>query len=256
LDPGATQFFEALAAGGYDPDAHIDVLPQHRLIYVCVPKCASTTIKTALSRLTVRGPIAPDKIHNRRHTGLRAPSRIGLSAFHRLATSPATLRFAFVRNPYARLVSAWADKFQNKPLVRGDSFIEKYLAHRADIDASLPAGGEQTLSFGQFVMFATASALCRIDAHWQEQQDLLTMPGITLDHIGKVESFNRDFSPVLEHVGHGPELLLSASLRLNASQHRPWPDYYSPTLADLVYRSYQRDFDLLRYPRALHASAA
>jgi hypothetical protein len=61
-----------------------------------------------------------------------APRHVGMSTFYRLVTSPGTLRFSFVRNPYARLVSAWADKYRDKPLVPGDSFIDQYLKYRRD----------------------------------------------------------------------------------------------------------------------------
>ena len=130
-DPNAAQLFRVLGAGGYDPDAHIDVLPQERLVYVCVPKCASTTIKTALAAVAGRS-VPPHRLHARRHTGLAAPRHVGMSTFYRLVTSPGTLRFSFVRNPYARLFSAWADKYRDKPLVPGDSFIDQYLKYRRD----------------------------------------------------------------------------------------------------------------------------
>lgn len=73
-DPNAAQLFRVLGAGGYDPDAHIDVLPQERLVYVCVPKCASTTIKTALAAVAGRS-VPPHRLHARRHTGRAAPCR-------------------------------------------------------------------------------------------------------------------------------------------------------------------------------------
>src|SRR5271166_2372612 len=48
FDAQAASFYARLIAHGYDPDAHIDVLPQYRIIYVCVPKCGSTTVKRIL----------------------------------------------------------------------------------------------------------------------------------------------------------------------------------------------------------------
>lgn len=254
-DPAAASFFAALTAGGFNPEAHIDALPEHRLLYVSVPKCASTTIKSVLSALHGRAAVAPTKIHNRRHTGLPSPSHIGISNFYRLVNSPGTLRFAFVRNPYARLVSAWADKFQNKPLVAGDSFIELYLAHRAATDPALPCGPDKTLSFAQFVDFAIATAHSRVDAHWHSQADLLDMPGIALDFVGKVECFGRDFERVLQHVDAGPRLRYAIGVR-NGSRHLPWPDYYSDSLAARVYRTYQRDFDSFGYVRQMTLVAA
>jgi hypothetical protein len=89
-----------------------NVLLRHRLIYISVPKCALTTIKSPLGALELGLAPPPDKVHTRRYSGLKSPTQVGLSAFRRLANSAATLQFAFVRNPDARLVSAWADKFQ------------------------------------------------------------------------------------------------------------------------------------------------
>lgn len=253
-DPTATKFFRSLRDGGFRPEAHIDALPRHQLIYVCVPKCASTTVKGALSML--QGSRASAKtIHKRRLSGLRSPKQIGISAFHRLATDPRTLRFSFVRNPYARLVSCWADKLQNKPLVHGDSFVDIYLDHRAEVDDKLPHGADQTLSFEQFVIFATATANARLDGHWNSQDDCIDMPGIALNFIGKVENFNEDFDRVLNHAGADEALRRSIGKRRNTSKHQTWQAYYNDALADRVYRAYERDFDRLEYPRAIKARA-
>jgi hypothetical protein len=248
-DPHAAAFYSALLAKGCDPKAHIDLIPSHRLLYLCVPKCASTTIKMELSALGGRTPASFEQIHKRRYSGLKSPFEVGLAAFRRLALDPQTLRFSFVRNPYDRLVSAWADKYQNRPLTPGNSFIDKYLRFRSTTHCSPVRAGE-TLSFAGFVHFATTTAADRLDPHWQLQDDILDMPGIALDFVGKVESFEADFARVLEHVGADRETRASVQTRLNQSRHQSWQDYYTPVLADQVYRTYERDFDRLRYPRA------
>lgn len=246
-DPSAAQFFRALVEGGYDPDAHIDVLPQHRLIYVCVPKSASTTIKAALSSLVGRS-VPAHRLHARRHTGLAAPRHVGISKFHRLVTCPSTLCFSFVRNPYARLVSAWADKFRGKPLVPGDAFVDQYLAYRCRTGAPAVAHGD-TLPFADFVDFACATAHKRLNAHWATQHDVLSMPGIKLDFIGKVETFGRDFSRVLDHVDPHGRLAPALRARHNASRHSDWRQYYNGALAGRVSRAYACDFDRFGYTR-------
>ena len=250
-DPAAAAFYSELVARGCAPNAHIDVLPRYRIVYLCIPKCASTTIKMALSALAGRTPASFEQVHQRRHSGLKSPFEIGLSNFRALALDRAALRFAFVRNPYDRLVSAWADKFQNKRLVPGDDFIDKYLEYRDTKDPALPGGAGETLSFAGFVRFAAATAQARLDPHWHCQDDMLDMPGIKLDFIGKVESFDEDFARVLEHVGAGQALRDAIGGRLNPSRHLPWRDYYRSALADQVYRAYERDFDRLQYPRGI-----
>lgn len=213
-----------MSASGFNPDAQIDVLPQHRLIYVCVPKSASTTIKSVLNAFERGLPASSDALHKRRYSGLKSPSHAGLSAFRRLANSAATLRFSFVRNPCARLVSAWADKYQNKPLAHGDSFAELYLAYHASTGEPPADGKSDTLSFPQFVEFAVATADRRINAHWHLQDDLLDMPANKLDLIGKVENFPDDFNRVLDHAGANQEIRQAVGAPLNISRHRPWQD--------------------------------
>lgn len=251
FDPAAAAFYERLVRDGYEADAHINVLPRHRLIYVSVPKCASTTIKMTLSGLVGRKPGSTDETHKRRHSGLQAPRHVGLSEFYRLASDPATLRFTFVRNPYDRLVSAWADKFRDKPLVAGDPFINRYLAARRTFDASLPAGPGRTMSFAEFVGLAAVTADCRFDPHWHLQSEILDMPGLALDFIGKVEAFDADFARVLDHAGVARALRQPEPAAYNATRHQAWQSYYTPALADQVYRAYERDFDRCGYARTI-----
>jgi hypothetical protein len=53
-DPDAWTFFNELIGDGYNPNAHIDVLVPQKLIYINIPKCASTSIKMILSSLVGR----------------------------------------------------------------------------------------------------------------------------------------------------------------------------------------------------------
>lgn len=253
-DPDAWTFYNELIGGGYDPNAHIDAIFQQKLIYVCVPKCASTSIKMILSRVIGRSVASFDQLHKRKYSGLQSPFQIGVSAFHGLAMDPASLRFSFVRNPYDRLVSAWADKFQGRHLVAGDSFIDEYLARRKAIDSSLPHGEHRMLTFAEFVTYATATASLRVDAHWQLQDDILNMPGIALDFIGRIETFAQDILRVLDHVRADQSLQRAAGIPLHASPHQSWPLYYTQSLADCVYGAYERDFDRFGYPRAVSSA--
>jgi len=253
FDTSAASFYARLCKDGYDPESHIDVVPDHRLIYLCVPKSATTSIKMILSALAGRDATSIRELHKRKYSGLKSPTLVGLSVFHKLATDSRTFRFSFVRNPYARLVSAWADKFRDKSLSSCDSFVDQYLTHNWTIGSSKKSAGH-TLSFARFVEFAAATAGQRIDAHWQLQDDLLDVPALKLDLIGKVENFDRDMAKVLDHVGADHHLRQAVGVHMNASRHEPWPKYYTRALADRVYRAYERDFDRFRYPRTIPVS--
>ena len=125
--------------------------------------------------------------------------------------------------------------------------METYLQHRLVADKSLPHGRDQNLSFAQFAEFASATAHQRLNAHWNLQNDLLDMPGLELNLIGRVENFADDFGHVLDHVGSAGRPSQFIEARLNTSQHLAWQNYYPPPLAKSVYRAYERDFDRFKY---------
>ena len=136
-NPVAVRFYDAASASGFEFDELLRVIPKLRIIYVAVPKAASTRIKQTLAAAIGRRSTSLWQHRRRRFRGPPGPKSMTMTSFHRLATNPATLRFSFVRNPYARVVSCWADKFRGKPLASGDEFIEGYLALRHEIDAEL-----------------------------------------------------------------------------------------------------------------------
>lgn len=251
FDPAAAVFYERLVSGGYEPDLLLNVLPAHRLLYVVVPKAASTRIRQTLARVAGRRIRSLKPSRRLQFSGPHGPRSMTKGSFFRFATNPATLRFSFVRNPYARAVSCWADKFRGKPLVAGDYFVDLYLAVRGELVPGLPAGTDRTLTFADFVVFLAAVANSRCDIHFQVRDDILSMPGIELDFVGKVESFARDFARVLDHVDADAEVRGEAAAPVNESSHDHWPAYYTPKLADRIYRAYERDFDRFAYPRAL-----
>ena len=248
--PIAHRFFADLMTQGYHPNALIDVVPDHRLIYVGVPKAASSTIKKSLSRLAKGNAEDLQAVHRRQQSGLLSPSEVGVTAFYQLAIAPDALRFSFVRNPYERLVSCWADKFQNRPLVGGDPFVNIYLAYRKEADRSLPVGRDAVLPFPVFVEMAIATCDKRIDPHWALQDDLITLPGLKLDLIGKAENFAQDYRQVLAHVGQDVDQNAGKST-MNVSKRSQCRDYFDDALARRVYRAFEKDFDRFSYASAL-----
>ncbi len=247
----AVTFYTALQRG-FDPEAHIDVLPAYNLIYVSIPKNASTTIKAFLSVLNGQPMLAPETLHTRRRSGLLSPARAGLSTFHQIATSPTALRFSFVRNPYARLVSAWADKFSNKQLAPGDPFVDIYLNYRMEAGNGHATVPGDPLSFEQFAAFASATAARRENSHWSLQHDLIGFPGLDLNFVGAVERFGDDFGRIVKQLGiDATQINPLIENHYNPSRHRPWRDYYTSDLAKMVYRAYERDFDQFKYASAI-----
>lgn len=250
-EPAAAEFCRKFEAEAFMPEKLIRVMPALEVIYLLVPKAANTRIRTILTAIGGRYSwrLKPSRWGKLREP--QGPRSMTARSFYRLATSPSAFRFSFVRNPYTRLLSCWADKFQGRALVPGLPEIDDYLARRERIDASLPFGADRTLSFEGFVTFASASLTMEHDLHLHRQDDLLSVSGIALDFIGRVEMFNTDFAKVLDRLGASDEIRREALVPLNTSRHQLCSDHYTPRMADCVYRAYERDFDRFGYPRAL-----
>lgn len=251
-DPAAAEFCRKMEAEAFVPEHLVRVLPSHNAIYLMVPKVASTRIRKTLGAIAGRYSrrLRPSQWGRIREA--QGPRSMTVQSFYRLATSPETFRFTFVRNPYERLLAVWASSFQDIPLVPGQYAIDDYLRRRAHIDRALPAGADQTLSFEEFTRFVIG----RLDAHEQHfmpQDELLTVPGIALDFVGRIESFGADFGVVLDRLGASEEIRREALVPINTSRHSHWSAYYTAALADRVYTAYERDFDRFGYPRTLPA---
>lgn len=256
IHPEALAFYQEMERKAFLPNDLIDVVPRLNLLYLAIPKAASSRIRGSLAAMIGRDTVsdwrsdANWKVHRRKSSGLNAP-RHGIVQFHKLATDPSALRFTFVRNPYARLVSCWADQYARRPLVPGYGRVELYLDHRARVNPKLPVGADKSLSFADFVEFACGSMTWRIDRHWQLQTDIIDLPGTEFNLIGKVENFADDFGRVLDHVGADKAMRQATVAPLHTSSRRSISAYFTSELAALVYRSYERDFDCLGYSRAL-----
>jgi len=201
-NPDAYAFYSRMMSHPYDPEYLIQALSRHRALYVAISKVANTRIKQTLSRIENNGA-GSVRVHGRRSSGLKGPRQLGVIPFYWLATDPRTLRFTFVRNPYDRLVSCWADKFQGRPLVGGRRMIDEYLHHKRWIDLPLPEGAHQTMSFADFVIYATeqvGTMTGGVNKHGELQSRIVAIPGIKLDFVGKLESFPNDMAIVLDHL--------------------------------------------------------
>lgn len=131
-------------------------------------------------------------------------------------------KFAITRNPYDRLVSACAF------LLRRDS------AWR----------GNETFWSKCFLHTHARHMLIR------PQADLLVDPdggGLGIDFLGRYEELDDSFREVCRLAGL-PDLRLS---RANASEHPSFAACYDDSLFQSATRFYERDFDLLGYPRSL-----
>ena len=155
---------------------------------MAIPKNACTKTKLVLQQLEGL-PLPPDPlgIHFRDEPGLTFLPSIGdfsTAQGVEILTSPDWFRFAFVRNPYARLFSAYKSQVMDlaSPYVGFRESIRQHAGYPTRIGAALGRVG-----FGDFVHYIVGQADGERDGHWKSQTGSLHRHRIRYDFIGRVE---------------------------------------------------------------------
>lgn len=141
------------------------------------------------------------------------------------------VKFAFVRHPVDRFLSAW----QNK-VVDGNYFGFDERTHA------------RMQSLGDFVHWTAAQDLGdlgAVDQHLALQSRLVDLSQV--DHLGRLETFEQDLARVLRAVG----LPVAPASRRNITVgRRPTRSTVEPEVLDRLAEIYRRDFEILGYPVA------
>jgi dermatan 4-sulfotransferase 1 len=216
-----------------------------RYFYMAIPKVASSKIKMVLQQ--VEGyplPADPFDVHARDRPGSSFVSR--LADFSpgqavEILTGPDWFRFAFVRNPYDRLLSAYHDKIAD--------LASPYVGVRASILAlgGHPPDSKRIPTFADFVRYVEAQPDLQRDGHWRSQAGILCLDDISYDFIGRQERFEADFAYALRQFSKLESTSVALSEVINASRPGAAAGAYDATLAALVYGTYKTDFDAFGY---------
>ena len=149
---------------------------------------------------------------------------------------PQCFAFAFVRNPYDRLVSAFHYLSQGGMEEVDQRDSDEYVrAYEGD--------------FRRFVLHALAGPQPpRIfqQIHFRPQMDWVSDEGgrILIDYLGRFESMESAY----EELGRQLGIPLPPPFHENKSEHLHYEKYYDETLRALVARAYRADFERLGYP--------
>lgn len=135
------------------------------------------------------------------------------------------LKFAFVRHPLPRFVSAWQDKVVNNNYFGFD-------------DAALPRMREHVEAFAAWTATQPLDDLRDGDVHLALQTRLIDLSQV--DVVGRLETFDRDFAEICTRLG-----LPAAPVR--PRNQTSAPATYSDELRAAVSELYRLDFQVLGY---------
>jgi hypothetical protein len=224
-------------------DGRAIALHQHRAIYYLVPKVACSSLTAVcvdmLGFVLAPGAWKPAVFRSDSFDGAidrnkRDAAKISVANADRLQDY---WRFAFVRNPYDRLVSCFSEKLREdgpdglfvngvaRSLLRFDRFF-------------------RGMSFAEFVQAVAGISDEDADPHFRSQVSFVCSSAgeLKVDFIGHFESLGADVSRLAERLGVEIELP-----HLLKSQRDSYEAYYDDATRRIVRDRYVDDFRLLGY---------
>jgi hypothetical protein len=219
------------------------IFKEHKCIHVHIPKTAGTTINAALGIIDLFGTDKP--IVNEYNTDIMYGFTEKLEFDHMTASQlmqfiPEKVwfpffKFAFVRNPYDRLLSqyCYASKHMDYRMM-SEEYFESFPTF---IQSLARYYDEYEKDCSQMQM-----------SHYIPQWKFVTDSDgkLLVDYIGKFESFNAHFKFVLDTCKITPHFD-PFTTKLQASEHRVWTDHYDNDTKRTVYNLYKGDFKMFDY---------
>ena len=140
--------------------------------------------------------------------------------------------FTFVRNPFARLVSCFNQKYEFK-----DG------AYQCTIN-EIFSNFAQLSSFSDFINKIYRHPLHFLEPHMAPYSDRIEhfeKSGLKIDFIGRFENIKEDYQRFKKQfdLENLPPMRHS---NISKKPKKDWRDYYTPSLAKKVYRRYRKDF--------------
>lgn len=222
------------------------VSDEHRFIYFVVQKAACTSIKTALLPLFDD----PSQNGNSHEANPRKPdihkffdnSPYQIKKRHLVRQLGNKYRdyfkFAFVRNPWDRLVSCYLDKLSD-----GGPGLKSPPVLSARVYPGMP--------FAEFVGIVHETPDREANIHFKSQCSVICgrrdNETILADFVGRFENLKADFDTVAEKIGDGRLQQIPHLMRAKTRKSRSYREFYDDRLKNLVYERYEDDVEKFDY---------
>jgi chondroitin 4-sulfotransferase 13 len=226
-----------------------------RTVVVLNPKVGTKTFRQALvdGLREVRGQADPSAGRYRLFRNARRFPFAPLSDYIHALRCPAEYEFfCFVRNPYARLRSAWQNKFaygHTEGYSRSIRRRELPRLRRFARGASLPGARDgEAIPFTTFLAYVESQPSGARDHHWDDQHKVLLMHRLRYAACFHMEGeFTLGLERILTRIGlAGQSLQRILATQRNVSPRNEAP-VYDAQLAERVYRLYREDFTRFAY---------
>lgn len=188
---------------------HVFYTEELKFLWYIVPKVGYSTINSVFKNNNIS--LTEDC------TGSTAGSRINYTSY---------FKFAFVRNPWDRVISCWQEK------VSDTNYWQFSDSERA-----------QMKNLEYFLKFISIMDLNHTDGHIKLQSALIDLNNV--DYIGRFESFESDLNTVCTRIGL-PNLNIPKKNKSDR-EFSSYRSYYNAHTAALVAKLYEKDIRMFGY---------
>jgi chondroitin 4-sulfotransferase 11 len=207
----------------------------HKFIWYIVPKVASSTI-----RWTVHPFVCP---HMKCSRPLTKTNWNNQYSHITNANLNSHFSFAFVRNPWDRIVSVYAAQIAPRSS-RGPQRFESWNLYNRFMGQKI---FYCDMDFAEFVRELVKIPQKYANRHFRSQAALLTFnKKLRPNFIGKLENFQEDWQVIRDNIPGMPNLVED---NINKTNHAPFESFYTPELRDLVGEKYKMDIKLFGYKK-------
>ena len=203
------------------------------VIYLTIPKSACTTIKNLLYQMDTGAAFNdPLAIHRAIRQGLVRNTFVATDEDLDPFIRNRHVSFTFVRDPLARIYSCFNEKIYGDSPYSFPRLRKRYLPSVYGLALEPSTGGypaaQHADNFRRFLLFVrdnvAGTSAVRRDGHWLPQTTLIRKYSerLSIDVIGKVESYESDVAVVLDRMGKADcrELL---KVKFNEGLPAPFP---------------------------------
>lgn len=227
-------------------------MEKQNFIFAYNPKVACTNWKCILRYLNgSKDYLDPAKAHDKEGSGLTFLCDIASAEY--LIKDTSIPKYAFVRNPYDRVLSAYLNKIE--PYTNGQRTSDQDNTYFYKVFVEIDAYRSEHLPSKSCVDFyCFLHWLDNVDdfhtnnEHWKPQSELLNIDKVNFDFIGKLENITHDAPTLLEKINCGIEFPSQKDVKFaptKASEKKA--KYYSNEEKKLANKIFSKDFKAFSY---------
>ncbi|KAA8490829.1 Carbohydrate sulfotransferase 14 [Porphyridium purpureum] len=229
----------------------IIVSEKNKMVYCPVPKAANSTWKVLIRKHEGFADYKSLQVANMKSAnGLTYLKDFSAERIEEILTDPSWFRFLVGREPFTRHLSAYLNKFMNKPTISEE--YHNYYRQLMHFGLSAKEITERPRpTFAEYTAEIRRKNPEYHNEHWAPQYYICGMSLVPYDFVGKLEQIDQDSQIVFEALGwHGESFPSQKEVGfLSSGTKSKKAEYYSKhaVLIDDLLQKFARDFELLQY---------